>query len=99
MKIVFHRLARRELYRAADWYDYREPGLSDRLYGEVEKAFAFIRQFPNGTEEIGHSCRRAVLYDFPYSLIYSVIEPGTVLIIAVAHQRRRPGYWRKRLTK
>ncbi|MHB9003921.1 MAG: type II toxin-antitoxin system RelE/ParE family toxin [Coriobacteriia bacterium] len=39
--------------------------------------------------------RKLVLAKFPYSLIYE-IDGDVVLILAVAHQRRRPHYWRER---
>jgi len=39
--------------------------------------------------------RRYVLPDFPYSVIYFV--EAAIIIVAVAHDRRRPGYWRERL--
>lgn len=45
--------------------------------------------------EIEPDIRRFVLRKFPYSIIYS-IEPDCVMILAVAHQRREPGYWRER---
>jgi hypothetical protein len=41
--------------------------------------------------------RRYVLREFPYELVYRY-QPGddVVRVIAIAHQHRRPGYWRRR---
>jgi hypothetical protein len=42
-----------------------------------------------------YGTRRFILLRFPYSTVYLSLEVGH--IVAVAHQSRRPGYWRKRL--
>lgn len=68
----------------------------------VERAIRQIRRFPRAaahvprqaTEEI----RRHVLRRFPYTIIY-LVDPDEIFIIAVAHTRRRPGYWAARLKK
>lgn len=40
--------------------------------------------------------RRFVLHRFPYVIVY-LVDPGEIVVLAVAHTRRRPGYWRRRL--
>jgi len=44
----------------------------------------------------GEGIRRVLLQRFPFAVVYQV-EPELILIVAVAHQRRRPGYWRDRI--
>jgi hypothetical protein len=39
-----------------------------------------------------HSAKRFPLHDYPYSVVYRV-EPREIILIAIAHQSRRPGYW------
>ena len=63
---------------------------------EVEQAERRLVEFPNASSRLGRSARRLVLRRFPYQLIYRV-EADVIVIYAVAHQSRRPGYWRKRL--
>ncbi|MBY0228599.1 MAG: type II toxin-antitoxin system RelE/ParE family toxin [Gemmataceae bacterium] len=41
-------------------------------------------------------CREAILIRHPYSVIYRVEEDGIVLVVAVAHSSREPGYWQRR---
>ncbi|MEI6640166.1 MAG: hypothetical protein WCL46_10640, partial [Chlorobium sp.] len=46
--------------------------------------------------KIGKRLRRKSLWRFPYNLVYTVY-PDRIQILACAHQKRRPYYWRKRL--
>jgi toxin ParE1/3/4 len=96
MNIQFHPLARAELYRVAEWYDVRRLGLGDQFFAEIDVAMAQMRDFPGAQPLIAHDCRRMLLDRFPYSLIYQQAGSETLLIIAVAHNKRRPGYWRRR---
>ncbi len=57
---------------------------------------------PEAEEEIGTpletDLRKLVLERFPYSLIYGQV-PYTIYVLAVAHARRRPGYWQPRIDR
>lgn len=59
---------------------------------EIRRAEHIIEQFPESAEEIRPGLRKCILRKFRYSLIYSR-ETNSVLILAVAHHSRRPGYW------
>jgi plasmid stabilization system protein ParE len=59
---------------------------------EIRRAEDLIGQFPQWAPEILPGIRKRVLRKFPYSLIYT-IERDELLILAVAHHSRRPGYW------
>jgi hypothetical protein len=54
-----------------------------------------VAQAPFAAPVIRSDIRRKVLRNFPHSLFY-VTEPDTVMIVSVAHQRRRPNYWHAR---
>ncbi len=95
MKIRFHPRARAELYRAAEWYDRRQIGLGDEFYAEVAKSFAQMRAFPGAQPEILPGWRRALPGGFPYGLVYRELGPEVLIIVAIAHSKRRPGYWRR----
>jgi hypothetical protein len=89
-----------EMGEAAAWYDERMSGLGERFLGEAEAAFARIDETPLTGSPWSHrrlpdGVRRMFLRSFPYSVVY-ILEPRPV-IVAVAHVRRRPGYWVKRL--
>jgi len=89
-----------ELADAARFYEEARPGLGNAFIGDVEKAIELLlRNIHIGHAGAGNTAalpREFVLSRFPYHLVYSVEEWG-VLIIAVAHQRRRPGYWTHRV--
>lgn len=82
---------------AADWYAAEEPDqdLDAQFLAEVRRVASLIGERPRACSENEPGVRRAVLRRFPYSLIYTV-EPDEVLVLAVAHHRRRVGYWRDR---
>jgi plasmid stabilization system protein ParE len=88
--------ARQEFLVAAGRYDAQAPGLGEEFIAEVEHATARIAAFPEHGSPYRAGTRRVVLERFPYSVVYQAESEG-VLIVAVAHHRRRPDYWRKRL--
>jgi plasmid stabilization system protein ParE len=81
---------------AADFYAAAEPeqDLDVEFLAEVKRVARLIGEQPFAWTEIEPGVRRAVLRRFPYSIIYT-LDPDEVLILAVAHQRRRAGYWRR----
>jgi plasmid stabilization system protein ParE len=96
VKVGFHPAAARELIETSTFYDNEVPGLGERFIAEVERVVSLVAERPNIGQEIEKGRRRIVLARFPYSLIYST-ESNDVWILAVAHQRRRPGYWHGRM--
>lgn len=66
------------------------------MLAEVERALSQITRNPEACQRIGQRVRRKTLWRFPYNLVYAVY-PDRIRIMAFAHQKRRPLYWRKRL--
>lgn len=95
--VVFHPEARAELLASVTYYDEQAEGLGRQFTDEVERAVRSVAEQPGlGAPIIGaDGLRRWVLRRFPYYLIYQA-EPNALLILALAHQRRRPGYWKER---
>ena len=86
-----------EEFREAVWYyEYEAPGVGLSFVAEVRRGVKFITENPYAVTEIGGGIRKKVLNHFPFSLLYAV-ETDLILIVAVAHQKRRPRYWRDRL--
>ena len=86
---------------AAVWYDDRVVGLGDRFLTEVEAALARIDEMPLlGPpwlhRRVPEGVRRMFVRSFPYSAVY-VLEPR-IVVVAIAHACRRPGYWATRLS-
>ncbi|MCH7637888.1 MAG: type II toxin-antitoxin system RelE/ParE family toxin [Bacteroidetes bacterium] len=84
-----------KLWDAALYYEERAVGLGQEFFEEVERALAFAVQNPELGTRSTASTRRVLINRFPYSVIYRALE-NEFLVVAIAHQRRRPGYWRTR---
>ncbi len=85
-----------EMTEASVFYEAATFGLGADFLAEIQQVIHALREHPRLGQSIGTGLRRAVLHRFPFSLIYS-IEVDAILIVAVAHQRRRPDYWRSRV--
>lgn len=94
--VTFHEDARAEFAEAAHYYEDRVPGLGSAFTDDVEQGLEIIALNPKSSERVSDNLRRKVLLRFPYSLIYAE-EPDRIRVLAVAHHKRRPEYWRYRL--
>lgn len=100
MRIRFHPGATADIGSAGDWYEQQVPGLGADLFDEVAHALDAIAErpmtwplWPGVHEAIG--VRRFLLARFPFAVGY-VVEGSELVVLAVAHLRRRPGYWLER---
>lgn len=96
MKVEFLPDADEELREAAHYYESEAAGVGLSFIAAVHKGVAEIVELPLASEVIRAGIRKKVLKHFSYNLFYA-IETNTLVIVAVAHQRRRPNYWRARL--
>ena len=94
--LKFHPQAASELEASVIFYNERVPGLGSQFFSLVTACAAQIQKDPKRSALRQDGTRKRVLHRFPYHLVYRD-EPGHVLIVAVAHGARRPGYWRQRL--
>jgi len=93
--------AREEAEAAAQWYENLQQGLGERFLECLVSALEDIETQPQlfpllETLKTRREVRRCILRRFPYMVVYE-IRPQETLVYAVAHARRRPNYWRKRL--
>jgi len=96
VKLVIEQAALAELQDAAAFYTEKataELGLA--LVAEFERGANFLLANPLIGSPFRGTSRRYVLRRFPYSIIYRATA-DQIQIVAVAHHRRRPGYWAKR---
>jgi toxin ParE1/3/4 len=94
-----HPTAQLELDRIAARYERERPGLALGFLDAFAAAWATARSTPQiGTaERIGaHAIRRVQLDGFPHAVVFAELD-DRYLVLAVAHGRRRPAYWRSRL--
>ena len=83
--------ARREFLAEVAYYDETEPGLGARFAAAVEEATARALAFPLAGSPSPANTRRVMLKTFPFLLYYRP-DPRGILVFAVAHHARRPGY-------
>lgn len=91
MTVRFHPAAREELREARLWYEERSPLSAVAFAQEVGAAVSRIAEAPMRYPVTEHGTRRVVLQRFPYNVFYRV-GAEEVIVVAVAHQKRRPGY-------
>lgn len=94
--IIFDPEAQTEFLAAVRYYEDCQPGLGRRFRLLVETAVQKIVESPFLYRIIKAPFRRHLLPKFPYSIIYT-IEPDHIRIIAIAHNKRKPGYWSNRV--
>ena len=95
MVVEFHRAASEELDEASSRYERRRPGLGEEFVDEFEDVCLLLSEYPSIGRKVDDVHRSISLRRFPFILFYRV--RGTVVqILAVAHKRKRPGYWRRR---
>lgn len=95
MHVRFHPAARAEVLDARLWYEERSPLTAAAFAQEVAAAIGLIAEAPNRYPRAEHGTRRLILQRFPFNVFYRTGE-DEVVIVAVAHQKRRPGYWSSR---
>ncbi|HEV2607960.1 MAG TPA: type II toxin-antitoxin system RelE/ParE family toxin [Xanthomonadaceae bacterium] len=96
MTVRFLESAQAELDEAIAWYGAQAPGLGDAFLLEALKAIQLVERYPMAWHPLSENTRRCRLNRFPYGVIFTGDGDG-ILIIAVAHSHRRPGYWRDRI--
>ena len=98
MRYEFHPEALEEYRQVALWYAEREPELALQFIGSVEDAIKRVVDAPSRWRVIEEDVRRCLTRIFPYAVLYT-IEVDFLLIVAVMHCSREPGYWKLRIVK
>lgn len=88
--------AEEEMSEAALFYELSVDGLGSDFLDEVQRAVDRLSDYPHSGEPIDLEFRQTLLHRFPFSLIYALERTG-IVIVAVAHHGRAPGYWRSRI--
>jgi plasmid stabilization system protein ParE len=97
MRVRLHPEARAELREARRWYDERSSLSATAFAHAVDNAVSRILEGPTQYPLADHRTRKFVLQRFPFNIFYLPVE-SEIVIVALAHQKRRPGYWSSRIT-
>jgi plasmid stabilization system protein ParE len=96
MNYSFHPQARQELVEAINYYNECGSGLGYIFMEEVQASIDRIIRHPKAWSKLSKNTRRCLTRRFPYGVIYQEID-GDILIIAIMHSKRKPGYWEDRI--
>ena len=100
-RVRFEDEADAEYRHAGHWYESRRVGLGVEFFDAVDAALRQIVDFPRAGAPVPRvprdlPVRRLAVKHFPYHVIYLETSDG-LRILAIAHDRRKPGYWKSRL--
>jgi plasmid stabilization system protein ParE len=85
-----------EAEEAFHWYAKRSQRAADAFVAELDVAVARISDQPRLFAAYLHGTRRYLLRRYPYAVVYRE-QPDLIQVIAIAHCKRRPGYWKSRV--
>lgn len=98
-RVRFHRAARADAEEAVRWYEERLKGLGEmfrlQLAACVHKIAA--RPLAWAVSSYDARARRYVMPRFPYLIVYMIDSADNIVVVAVAHAKRRPTYWHDRV--
>jgi plasmid stabilization system protein ParE len=94
--IVFLPPAQEEMTAASRYYQAQSTGLGTEFLAEVERTIDAIVSHPKAAPKVKPNIRRRLLKRFPFGILY-VATVDEIVVLAVMHLRRRPGYWQDRL--
>ena len=79
------------------FYESRQRGLGSRLWNSIDEAISRIENDPTSYEFVESNIHRCPVKKFPYSVYYLVPSDDQVVVFAIAHHKRRFGYWKHRV--
>lgn len=97
MRLRYLADARTEVREAMAYYSERSKIVARNLRNGIEYNHELIRKHPEALHPLAEGVRAARIRGFPYSLVYC-IRANEVVIVALCHHGRRPGYWENRLS-
>ena len=79
------------------WYEEKRSGLGEEFVSEVDATLDAVAERPEIFQQVpgAPGVRRALLHRFPYAIVF-VFDSDRVTVLAVAHGKRRPLYWKAR---
>ncbi len=95
LRIDLHPDAVNEAAAAREWYAERSPAAALAFQVAVDEAIARIAEAPQRWPVYLGNTRRYLMHRFPYLVIYQTTDEA-IQVLAIAHAKRKPGYWRNR---
>jgi len=96
MRVRYLAVAQAEIADAAEYYAAVSPELGTAFKKELRQLMRLVATMPTAWPPSGEGTRKCLMSRFPYLVIYAPLA-DELLVLAVGHQHRQPGYWRERL--
>jgi toxin ParE1/3/4 len=96
LSVRFHPEAAEEAQASVDWYRARSAEAAAGFVAELDYAIEQVAELPETWSSYIANTRRFVFRVYPFSVVYRITE-DSVEIVAVAHAKRKPGYWASRV--
>ena len=94
-RFIVRARAERDLQATFEWYESQQSGLGDEFLSAVRERLETLRNFPESAPVLYRDIRRAVVSRFPYVIFY-IVRPTVVSVLAILHQLRDPADWPRR---
>ncbi len=95
-KPVIHDDARTEYIESYAWYHERGSHIAEAFEREIEHALEALQKAPNRWPVYVGTWRRILVRRFPFGIVYGFIDKQ-IVVIAIMHTKRKPGYWKNRM--
>ncbi len=95
-KLEIKEEARKDILEASQWYEEQQEGLGQRFRENTSNHLQYLTNYP-----LSHQCkykenREVLIKNFPYVIVYRVVNDNTVIVLSVAHCKQHPAKKRKR---
>jgi toxin ParE1/3/4 len=94
-RFILRPRAEHDIQSAFEWYESQRTGLGEEFLAALRERLEAVRRFPESDPILYRDIRRAVMSRFPY-LIFYVVRPTRVAVLAVVHHARNPAVWPRR---
>jgi toxin ParE1/3/4 len=94
-QFILRARAEHDIQSAFEWYEFQRAGLGTEFLAVVRERLEAVRAHPESNPVLYRGIRRAVVSRFPY-LIFYVVRPERVAVLAVLHHARNPAIWPRR---
>jgi len=96
--VDLHPEARAEYLDALAWYIAHSERVGRRFQAELNSTMDWLADFSEQCPHFDKDTLFKRLKRFPYVLFFELLPDNKIQVLAIAHERRRPGYWRHRRT-
>ena len=94
-RFILRPRAERDIQSTFEWYESQRPGLGDEYLVSLRERLEMVRSSPEAFPILYRDVGRAVVSRFPYVVFY-VVQPTRIAVLAVVHQSRNPETWPRR---